>query len=1002
MFSNSVEEHIRHVDEVLTVLSDAGVSLKLKKCDFFTNRVDYLGHVIHPGKLEVASRNTDAIKGFQEPRTQTQLRSFLGLCNVYRRFVPNFARVAAPLNRLLQKGEDFDLPPFNQAQTDAFELLKSALIQPPVLRLPRKDLPYSVDTDACDDQVGCALLQTYPDGMRHPIGFWSRSLIPAEKNYSVGERECLAVVWAVQMLRPYFEHEHFELFTDHQALKWILTSSDSAGRLARWRLRLLEHDFTVEYKKGIKNQIADAISRLPTYGEADFAADLELPCFLLESTAPLPLHGDDPDGTPREEGGAGGDLDSLFGLGSLLRPPELLGRAGICQKVEWATGLSTPSSDAWDALEKEDLDVEDHLDACTETQDPVCSTQATRDLQPVSVDKILQEQAADPFCRGIKKRLLDPEAEAGRLYDEDERGLLVRIATIDRSIQIVLPNTLRQRVLLLSHYPRMAGHPGGSRMYQTLRRTFYWPSMGLDVYNTVRQCVSCAKERISLRKHSSLLKLFPATRPLEFVSIDILGPLPRSSGGHRYLLVITDRYTKFVRTVPLRAITALTVAKAFCEHWVFAYGPPVCLLSDNGGQFTSKFFQSICNVLGTRNLFTTAYHPQTNGQVERFNRTILAGLRHFCSEHGRDWDQFSSAVTYGYKNTVHRATGQTPFDLVLTRAPKPLALANAETIDHDALPPSKVKERLHLRLRKLMQSADRRLSAAQHAYKANYDKRVRPHRQTLKVGDSVFVQRETATEQEDREKRNRSGAVGDHKLRSKALGPFPVVKVASHTVTILRDGLADTVSKDRIEKAPSPRLTDPLLEAPPEAEPPALPPGRLDEAVRYPKGQALTPAPASFTEVMKQIPERPEPCCRDQGGPSRRPERRLRPPAKAISPRPARLVIGGDLPGLFPKKKIPLRKASPGPPSHGAAAARPGSGHSSVTVRTLDGQPRQYAFDRIVDFDPHRGYRVRWTNYSADSDTWEPPCHVPYNAVVRYHRWKKLPVPKYHPDHYAA
>ena len=198
-------------------------------------------------------------------------------------------------------------------------------------------------------------------------------------------------------------------------------------------------------------------------------------------------------------------------------------------------------------------------------------------------------------------------------------------------------------------------------MYQTLRRTFYWPSMGLDVYITVMQCASCAKELISLRKHASLLKLFPAETPLESVSIDILSPLPRSKASNRYLLVITERYFKLFKTVSLRDITAWQVAKAFCEHWVFNYRPPSKLLSDNGGQFTSKFFQSICEIFGTRNLFTTAYHPQTNGQMERFNRTILAGLRHYCSKRGRDWDEFSSAVTFGYKNTVHRRKGLAPF-----------------------------------------------------------------------------------------------------------------------------------------------------------------------------------------------------------------------------------------------------------------------------------------------------------------------------------------------------
>lgn len=161
---------------------------------------------------------------------------------------------------------------------------------PPVLRLPRHELLYSVDTDACKYQIGCALLQTYPSGTRHLIGFWSRSLSPAERNYSSGERECLAVVRAVQILRPFLERRHFPLFTDHQALKWIMYLAKSNGRLARWCLRLLDFDFEVFYRKGAKNTIADSISRLPAWGYLDVSTDLDIPCFLIRNlTGPLPI-----------------------------------------------------------------------------------------------------------------------------------------------------------------------------------------------------------------------------------------------------------------------------------------------------------------------------------------------------------------------------------------------------------------------------------------------------------------------------------------------------------------------------------------------------------------------------------------------------------------------------------------------------------------------------------------------------------------------------------------
>lgn len=197
IFSNTFDDHVKHVEQVLTALKGAEFSLNMEKRKFFSETVDYLGHVVRPGKLAVVTKNTDAVKGFAYPRTQTGLLSFLGLCNVYRRFVPNFTRVAAPLNRILRKGEPVELLNPTEEHNNVFEALRASLTCPPMLLLPRPDLPYSVDMDGCKDQIGCALMQADADGTGNPIGFWSRSLNPAERNYSTGERKCLAVVWAV-------------------------------------------------------------------------------------------------------------------------------------------------------------------------------------------------------------------------------------------------------------------------------------------------------------------------------------------------------------------------------------------------------------------------------------------------------------------------------------------------------------------------------------------------------------------------------------------------------------------------------------------------------------------------------------------------------------------------------------------------------------------------------------------------------------------------------------
>ena len=130
----------------------------------------------------------------------------------------------------------------------------------------------------------------------------------------------------------------------------------------------------------------------------------------------------------------------------------------------------------------------------------------------------------------------------------------------------------------------------------------------------------------------------------------------------------------------MKRITAEEVAKAIVHNWIFVYGPTVYLLSDNAKQFNAKFFQKVCRILGIKNVFTTTYHPQTNGQTERFNRTILAALHPYTAEHPKDWDLFTDALTHGYHTQVHSSTQVAPFELVLSRKPPPLVIQAQPTI----------------------------------------------------------------------------------------------------------------------------------------------------------------------------------------------------------------------------------------------------------------------------------------------------------------------------------
>ena len=161
----------------------------------------------------------------------------------------------------------------------------------------------------------------------------------------------------------------------------------------------------------------------------------------------------------------------------------------------------------------------------------------------------------------MRERLNDGELIP---FEENDHGVIIRV--LGTNPKIVIPRSLVPQILHLAHAPQYDAHPVDTKLYRTLRRHFYWPSLSVDALMTVRNFVSCARNRIKLQRKSKALRLFPANGPLEYVSIDILGPLVRTRRGNRFLLVISDRYTKLTRTVPLARITSGVVARAFAEH----------------------------------------------------------------------------------------------------------------------------------------------------------------------------------------------------------------------------------------------------------------------------------------------------------------------------------------------------------------------------------------------------------------------------------------------------
>ncbi|UYV83426.1 hypothetical protein LAZ67_23000969 [Cordylochernes scorpioides] len=266
IYFNTLEEHQNHLRQFFAFCEAEKLQLNFAKCEFFKQSIDFLGYTITAGTTTPLTRNTDIIHAIKQPHNRKTLQSFLGAVNVYNKFIPEYARLRAPLNNLLKKDVVWI---WDETCQKAFIDLKGNLTQHPILHLYKEGLPCQVYCDASTLGIAGILKQVHPDGNVYPVQYFSQTLRPHEKNYSISELECLAIVESVEKFRIYLMGRKFTIFSDHHALQWLKTIKNPSGRLFRWSLRLSSYEYEVRYIKGKQQYEADLLSRNPFCGFLD-------------------------------------------------------------------------------------------------------------------------------------------------------------------------------------------------------------------------------------------------------------------------------------------------------------------------------------------------------------------------------------------------------------------------------------------------------------------------------------------------------------------------------------------------------------------------------------------------------------------------------------------------------------------------------------------------------------------------------------------------------------
>jgi hypothetical protein len=253
IYSKSESDHEEHLRLVLQKLRDNQLYAKFRKCEFWIGEVPFLGHIISNGGISVHPAKAKEIMVWSVPTTVTEIRSFLGLAEYYRRFIEGFSKIAKPMTSLLEKGREFK---WDEKCQDSFDQLKKRLMSPPVLVMPDLQKGFDIYCDACGQGLGCVLMQ---EG--HVIAYASRQLRKHELNYPTHDLELAAVVHALKIWRHYIMGTKCQVYTYHKSLKYIFTQKDLNLRQRRWLELIKDYDLEIHYHQGKANLVADALSR---------------------------------------------------------------------------------------------------------------------------------------------------------------------------------------------------------------------------------------------------------------------------------------------------------------------------------------------------------------------------------------------------------------------------------------------------------------------------------------------------------------------------------------------------------------------------------------------------------------------------------------------------------------------------------------------------------------------------------------------------------------------
>lgn len=607
IFSESLESHLDHIRTVFERLRSHGLKLKLKKCAFLQKETNYLGFVINEQGIKPDPKKVESIKSIPTPTCVREVRSFIGMCSYYRRFIPNFSAIAEPIIQLTRKYAHFKWSPEHQK---AFDFLKDSLAVVPLLVYPNPNKKYTLYTDASDTCIGACLTQEYEDNdkpreafntpIEKPIYYLSHKLNKSQCNYSVIEKEAYAIYYALQKLDYYLHNAEFTIKTDHKPLKYLLESPMTNKRIQLWALSIAGYNCKIEYIKGSTNTCADLLSRHPLNVNAEPSDSVE------------------------------------------------------CDVNDNSFQVNVINSNQFNPKQFASCDVPDD------------DTLQKPEFSLPGID-LVTEQSKDDEITKLKSVLLhgEPDKSVSRKHIVVD-ALLYYISDPDgeAALRVYTPQHLREMIIRAYHDEN--GHMGCQKCYDSIRLKYYWPNLFKELYNYISKCTICQTR--SLQKiRQPLQETDQPPYPMAKLSLDLSGPYPKTLSGNKYIIAFVDWYSGWPEAFSVPNKEASTVAHLLMEEIFPRFGCPLQIVTDNGTENVNRVMKEVMAVLNIDHVLTSVYHPQSNAKVERFHRTLHDILSKKINESQETWDICLNQALAAIRFNVSESSKYSPYFLLYGR-----------------------------------------------------------------------------------------------------------------------------------------------------------------------------------------------------------------------------------------------------------------------------------------------------------------------------------------------